>query len=172
MPDITDRIEKQVHLKASPSRVWRAITDTKEFGAWFGCNLQGPWVLNVPVIATYDEPITQEMMDKAAAAVGVKMPPIKDNMTKETFGTAVVIEPETRFAFRCIPFGVEADVDPATAVTTLVEFVLEPKDGGTRLTISESGFDQVPVERRARSFLMNDHGWTIQADNIAKHVSA
>lgn len=167
---VTDRIEKRVFIKASPSRVWRAITDAKEFGAWFGCNLQGPWQLNVPVIATYDEPITQAMMDEAAASVGVTMPPIRDNLVEETFGTAVAIEPETRFAFRWIPFGVEKDVDVATAETTLVEFVLEAKDGGTQLTISESGFDAVPIERRRRAFLLNDHGWTVQADNVRKHV--
>jgi uncharacterized protein YndB with AHSA1/START domain len=87
-----------------------------------------------------------------------------------TFCTVVRMEPERYFSFRWIPFGIDADIDPHNEPTTLVEFRLQPVTEGTELTITESGFEQVPAQRRQRAFLMNDSGWAAQAENVKRHV--
>src|SRR6266571_4837792 len=59
---------------------------------------------------------------------------------------------------------------PGYEPTTLVEFTLEETEGGTALTIVESGFDRIPLGRRAEAFRMNDNGWTGQIKQLAKYV--
>jgi uncharacterized protein YndB with AHSA1/START domain len=86
------------------------------------------------------------------------------------FCTVERIEPEHYFAFRWIPYAIDADADPENEPTTLVEFRLEPAPEGTLLTIVESGFDRVPAHRRARAFRMNEGGWAAQSDNLRKYV--
>ena len=86
------------------------------------------------------------------------------------FCTVESIEPERYFSFRWIPYGIDADVDPETEPTTLVEFRLANAAQGTLLTIVESGFDQVPARRRERAFRMNEAGWAAQAQAIGNYV--
>ena len=81
------------------------------------------------------------------------------------------VEPERYFAYRWHPYAIEPNVDYAAEPTTLVEFRLEEKNGGTTLSIVESGFDRIPLSRRAEAFRMNDGGWTEQMSNIERHVS-
>jgi uncharacterized protein YndB with AHSA1/START domain len=81
------------------------------------------------------------------------------------------IEPEQYFAYRWHPYAIDPSVDYSNEPMTLVEFRLEETDGGTLLTIVESGFDQVPLDRRAVAFRMNDQGWTQQTKNIERHVT-
>jgi uncharacterized protein YndB with AHSA1/START domain len=81
------------------------------------------------------------------------------------------IEPETYFSYRWHPYAIDPAVDYSTEPTTLVEFHLEDSDGGTLLTIVESGFDQIPLACREKAFRMNDGGWTQQLKNIEHHVS-
>ncbi|MGD0053158.1 MAG: SRPBCC family protein [Vulcanimicrobiaceae bacterium] len=155
----TDRIEKTVVLQAPLERVWHAISDAREFGTWFGMALDGPFVAGTRLIGT----IAPTQVDPAVAA------------TQAPFtGTPVVldveaVEPMRRFAYRWSP-----DIGDGGAThmaTTLVTFELEPVDGGTRLTITESGFDAIPLERRATVFAGNDAGWTAQTGLIAKYLT-
>lgn len=146
----TDRIEKKVTLRASRSRVWRAIITAEEFGAWFGVKLQGPFT-------------------EGATVLGKITNPGYDHLTLEI--QIERIEPERYFAYRWHPNAIKTDVDYSSEPTTLVEFRLDDAEGGTILTIVESGFDRIPLARRAEAFRNNSLGWTEQAKNIERHVS-
>lgn len=145
----TDRIEKQIHLKAPVSRVWRALTDYREFGQWFRVNLEGPFV---PGKKTRGR-ITHPGYEHVVMEVLVEK-----------------IEPERLFSFRWHPYAIDPKVDYSKEQTTLVEFRLEQSPAGTLLRVTESGFDKVPVARRDEAFRMNDGGWTAQIKNIEAHV--
>lgn len=165
-------IEKRVTLRAPQARVWRALTDAREFGRWFGVKLEGDFVAGKTVTGIFDEQLNESAILEYQKAIG--LPPSKVRMpaTNEVFCTVDRIEPERYFAFRWIPYGIDAEVDPKNEPTTLVEFRLEEVESGTLLTITESGFDRVPAHRRERAFRMNDGGWTAQAENIRKYVES
>jgi uncharacterized protein YndB with AHSA1/START domain len=148
--NVTDRIEKNVFLRAPRGRVWRAIADAKDFGAWFGVEIAGSFA-------------------EGAAVRGRIKNPGYEHLTMEM--TVVRIEPERYFAYRWHPYAIDPKVDYSAEPTTLVELRLEEVDGGTQLTIVESGFDQIPLARRAEAYRMNDGGWSAQAKNIDRHVS-
>ena len=147
----TDRIEKEIVLRAPRSRVWRALADAEEFGAWFGMRLSGPFAPGARVhgqITLHDHgPVTIEMAIES-------------------------MEPESRMSYRWHPYAVESGVDYSSEPTTLVEFQLEEVSEGTRLTVVESGFDRIPAARRAEAFRMNDAGWKGQLENIARYVAS
>jgi uncharacterized protein YndB with AHSA1/START domain len=156
----TDRIEKKVLLRAPRGRVWRALTDSKEFGQWFGVKFEGPFVENSPL---------------RGAIAPTTVDPEVAKMQKPHEGTAfeiqvVRIEPERLFSFRWHPYAVEPGVDYSAEPTTLVEFVLEETAEGIMLTLSESGFDSIPLARRAKAFQANEGGWRIQAELIQKYL--
>jgi uncharacterized protein YndB with AHSA1/START domain len=146
----TDRIEKQVVLRATPARVWRALADVREFGAWFGAELIG----EITPGATVRMKVAYE--------------------GREVTGTLDIerVEPERLLAFRWHPFAVDPGVDYSQEPKTLVELVLAPVAEGTRLTVTESGFDKLPLARRAKAFEMNSGGWAHQMENIARHVDS
>ena len=146
----TDRIEKQIVLKASPARVWRALSNAREFGTWFGAEFEDDF------------------------APGKEARGKLKFRGKEMVVTFVVerMEPERLLAFRWHPFAIDPTVDYSSEPTTRVELVLTPVPEGTRLTVTETGFDQIPIARRARAFEMNTHGWAQQLENIARHVHA
>lgn len=146
----TDRIEKRVVLRAPRSRVWRALTTTKEFGAWFGVNLEGGFAEGSSVRGR----ITIKGYEHATLEMLVER-----------------IEPERYFSYRWHPYAIDPAVDYSTEPTTLVEFTLEETEGGTALTIVESGFDRIPLARRAVAFRMNDAGWAGQIKNLARYVA-
>jgi uncharacterized protein YndB with AHSA1/START domain len=148
MTTVPNQIEKQIQLKAPRSRVWKAITDAKEFGSWFGVKLEGQFAPSTPIegIVTYkNEPMVFKM-------------------------TVQKIEPEHLFSFHWIPFGVDKTVDYSKEEPTLVELTLEEKNGGTLLKVVESGFDHVPLARRAKAFEMDSEGWGIQMTRIEKYL--
>ena len=157
----TDRIEKRVTLRAPVSRVWRAIADAKEFGQWFGFTFNVGGAPPTP-------PTAPSSLD-GDFEVGKAM---RGTLRGQLDEAAIMarMEPERHFAFRWIPYGIDADADPSGEPTTLVEFRLEPTADGTLLTIVESGFDRVPAHRRARAFLMNEGGWSAQAVHLAEYV--
>jgi uncharacterized protein YndB with AHSA1/START domain len=148
----TDRIEKQIEINAPVSRVWKALTDHREFSAWFGC-------------AQLDTPFAPGKASRGRLNI-----PGYDHLTLEVVVRAV--EPERYFAFNWHPYAVDAKVDYSKEAPTLVEFFLEPVPGGTtRLRVVESGFDKVPASRRAEAFRMNSKGWEGQLKNIDRHVA-
>jgi uncharacterized protein YndB with AHSA1/START domain len=147
----TDIIEKKIVLKAPRSRVWRAIADAKEFGIWFGVELEGSFATG-------------------ARVQGRITVPGYEHVTMEI--TIERIEPERLFSYRWHPYAIDPAVDYSGEPTTLVEFRLEEVAGGTELTVTESGFDRIPAARRAEAFRMNDQGWAEQLKRIERHVSA
>jgi uncharacterized protein YndB with AHSA1/START domain len=165
-----DRIEKQVTLRAPVARVWRAIADAKEFGSWFGFQLDGEFVTGKSITGTFTGQFDEAALVEYQKSRGVTPSKVKLPAGSMVFCTVERIEPERYFSFRWIPYGIDADADPENEPTTLVEFRLEQVAEGTRLTIVESGFDRVPAHRRERAFLMNEGGWTAQAENLRRHV--
>lgn len=161
MKDTTDRIEKKVLLSASPERVWRAITEAEQFGTWFGIEFEGGFVagqrLKGRMVPTKVDP---EIAKSQEAYAGVEFDIFVDR-----------IEPMRLFAFRWHPYELEPGSDPEQEPTTLVTFELEEASGGTMLTISESGFDAVPLEKRAQAFASNEQGWEIQGRLIEQYLS-
>lgn len=147
---VTDRIEKQVELRAPRARVWRALTNAEEFGTWFGVKLLSPFAEG----ATVRGQITHPQYTHVTMEVQVER-----------------IEPERYFAYRWHPYAVDAKTDYSREPTTLVEFTLEDRGDSTALTIVESGFDRIPLARRAEAFRMNEGGWTEQARNIERYVA-
>ena len=149
-PTTTDRIEKQIVLKAPPARVWRALSTAREFGAWFGARLRDDFAPGAIVHGS----VTFEGRD-----IGF------------TFHIERM-EPERLLAFRWHPFAVDPDVDYSQEPMTLVELALAAAPEGTLLTVTESGFDNIPLARRAKAFEMNAGGWAAQLENIARYVHA
>jgi uncharacterized protein YndB with AHSA1/START domain len=146
----TDRIEKQVTLDAPRSRVWRALTEVKQFNTWFGVTLETPFTPGAEVSG----------MIRIRGFENVKMTIWIESM-----------EPERFFSFRWHPYAIEPGVDYSAEPTTLVTFTLEDAGEGTQLTIVESGFDAIPESRRAKAFSMNSSGWNGQAENIRKYLA-
>jgi uncharacterized protein YndB with AHSA1/START domain len=146
----TDRIEKTITLRAPRSRVWRALTVAEEFGEWFRVKLEGPFVEG----ATVRGRITHSGYEHLTMEIMVER-----------------LDPERYFAYRWHPYAINPGVDYSQEPTTLVEFRLEDAAGGTVLTLTESGFDRIPLSRRAEAFRMNDNGWSEQLKNVERHVS-
>jgi uncharacterized protein YndB with AHSA1/START domain len=147
----SDRIQKKIVLSAGLARVWRALSDSAEFGEWFRIKLDGPF-------------------HEGSTTRGKITHPGYEHVTIEM--QVEKLEAERYFAYRWHPYAVDSKVDYSNEPTTLVEFQLEPAKGGTLLTITESGFDRIPAGRRAEAFRMNDGGWNGQIQNIEKHVTA
>jgi uncharacterized protein YndB with AHSA1/START domain len=157
----TDRIEKKVVLRAPRERVWNAISDAKQFGTWFGVEFEGPFVAG----AAMKGRMTPTKVD---GEVAKRQEPYAGMAFDYTIDR---IEPMTLFSFRWHPFAIEPNVDYSKEPTTLVVFQLEEVAEGTQLTITESGFDKIPLERRARAFASNEGGWAIQIELIGKYVA-
>lgn len=147
---VTDRIEKRVVLRAPRSRVWRALTDSREFSTWFGVQLDQPFA-------------------EGATLRGQITHPGYEHLTMEMFIER--IEPERYFSYRWHPHAVDPKTDYSSEPTTLVEFRLEETPDGTALTIVESGFDRIPMARREEAFRMNEGGWTEQLRAVERHVA-
>ncbi len=151
MSTSTDRIEKQIQLRAPRSRVWRAISDHREFGAWFRVDLEGPFA-------------------PGARVAGKITYPGYEHLRFEMFIDRM--EPERLLSWRWHPAAVDPGVDYSSEPTTLVVFELEDAARGTLLKMVESGFDRLPEARRANAFRMNGEGWAEQMKNIERHVAA
>ena len=168
--ETTDRIEKNITFRAPVSRVWRAIADAREFGRWFGVTLEGPFTPGKTIQGTFDGKFDEAAILEHLKSLGLSPSGVKIPSGSSVFCTVERIEPESYFSFRWIPYGIDAEADPEREPTTLVEFRLEPVGEGTHLTIVESGFNRVPLHRRARAFHMNDGGWAAQAENLKQYV--
>jgi uncharacterized protein YndB with AHSA1/START domain len=168
----TDRIEKRVELRAPVSRVWRAISDAKEFGKWFGLILEDEFEPGKKMRGTFRMTLNEDAIIAHQERAGVRPSKVRLPEAGATFCTVDRMEPERYFSFRWIPYGIDAEADVENEPTTLVEFQLEEIAGGTLLTIVESGFDQVPAHRRERAFRMNEGGWSAQSHNLRKYVDS
>jgi uncharacterized protein YndB with AHSA1/START domain len=145
-----DRIQKQIELNAPRSRVWRALTDYREFSEWFGVNLESPFIPG----QTSRGRITIPGYEHVQMEVVVQK-----------------LEPEHYFSYTWHPYAIKPEIDYSKETPTLVEFTLEGTAEKTLLTVIESGFAKLPPHRRAEAFRMNDHGWSEQLKDIERHVA-
>jgi uncharacterized protein YndB with AHSA1/START domain len=156
----TDRIEKKITLRAPRSRVWRAIADAQEFGTWFGVKFDGSFEpgarITGRIVPTKVDPEVAKMQEPYSG--------------REFDFTVDRIEPMRLISFRWHPFAVDPGVDYSKEPTTLVVFELEEVPEGTVLTITESGFDRIPLARRAKAFSSNEQGWQMQTRLIEKYL--
>lgn len=157
-PSSTDRIQKKVHLRAPRNRVWEAISDSKQFGSWFGMKVEGPFTANTTVKAT----IVPTTVDPEVA----KEQKAFEGMPFELYIERV--EPERLFTFRWHPGATQPKPEDPT---TLVCFELEDAADGILLTVTESGFDRIPLARRAEAFAENEGGWAAQMKLIEKYLA-
>ena len=146
---MTDRIEKQIHINAPVDRVWRAISDHREFGTWFKVALDGPFVVGEKTTGKITYP-------------GYEGLPFTAEVKR--------IEAPRLLAFTWVPNAVDPAEDYSGEPQTLVEFKLEPSGDGTRLTVIESGFDAIDPSRRDEAMRSNEGGWAQQVENIRAHV--
>ena len=147
---MSNTIEKRIELKAPVSRVWRAITDHREFGEWFKVDLEGPFV-------------------PGQVARGRITHPGYEHVTWQV--TVKEMQPEKLFSFTWHPYAIDPNVDYSGEPPTLIEFRLEPTATGTLLVVTESGFDNIPAHRRDEAFRMDEKGWAQQVKNIESHVA-
>ena len=157
----TDTIKKQVFLKAPIHRVWRALADSAEFGSWFGMKFYGPFTPG----ATMHGVIVPTTVN---AEVAESQKPYEGTQFEITIDQ---MEREHLFSFRWHPGAVEPDTDYSKEPTTLVEFALETVADGTMLTITESGFDSIPLSRRAKAFSQNESGWNMVVRLIEEYLA-
>ncbi len=160
MNTTADTIEKTLLLRAPLDRVWRAISDSAEFGTWFGVTFEGPFVAGAPLRGR----ITGTKVDPEVAQMQ------KPHEGKPFHIVVEQIEPKRLFSFRWHPYAIEPGVDYSTEPTTLVTFRLVETSEGVQLTLTESGFDQIPLERRARAFAANEGGWGHQMRLISRYL--
>jgi len=145
------RIEKRIHLRAPQAKVWRAITSGKEFSKWFGVEMEGE--------------------GEFAPGAQIWMVTTMEGYAGMRFWVTVEkMEPERLFSWRWHPGAVDPNVDYSKEPTTLVEFHLEAGDGGTWVTVMETGFDQIPLERRAAVYKDNQGGWEYQMKSLTSYV--
>ncbi len=145
----TDRIEKTITLRAPRGKVWRSLTDPAQFGQWFGADLKDPFLPGARVRG----PVTSRGYEHLTMDITIDR-----------------VEPERLFSWRWHPGG-DSNPDPSEPMT-LVVFELEEVPEGTRLTVRETGFDQIPVARRGKAYRGNDQGWTGQVENLRKYLAS
>ena len=146
---VTDRIEKQIVMRAPRAKVWRALTTPEQFSAWFGANVAGPFAPGARVRG----PITHKGYEHLTMDFTIER-----------------MEPERLFSWRWHPYGIDPAVDYSVEPTTLVTFELHDAPEGTLLTVVESGFDAIPAARRETAYRGNEGGWAAQMENIKRHV--
>lgn len=151
MSSTTDSITREIFLNVSRARVWRALADAAEFGTWFGITTNGqPFVAGQTICAKftlrgYEHVSFQMLIDR--------------------------IEPEHVFSYKWHPYAVDAEIDYSSEPMTTVTFELRDAPGGTHLTVTETGFDDLPDHRMPEAFRMNTQGWDEQIQNIQRHVT-
>jgi uncharacterized protein YndB with AHSA1/START domain len=144
-----DRIERKIALRAPRARVWKALTDAGQFGAWFGITLDGPFQVGKTVRGKH---------------------PVKGSGDILVEYTVEKMEPETLFSYRWHPYACEPERDYSLEPKTLVEFRLQDDNGGTLLIVTESGFDKIPADRRDEAFRKNNAGWESQVLKLQNYV--
>jgi uncharacterized protein YndB with AHSA1/START domain len=150
---MSDRIEKQIELKASPSRVWQALTDYREFGEWFGVRLDGPFMPGQLSLGNITYPGYEY----------IKWEALVQSMDPERLFSFTWAQP------RALDRGVYTG-DYSSDPKTLVEFRLEKSGDGTLLRVTESGFNNLPDDYRDEAFRRNEGGWSQQMNNIQAYL--
>ena len=147
---MNNRIEKRLEISAPVARVWRALADHREFGKWFGVKIEAPFAPGQPAVGQMTIPGYEHLKWRVVVQQ---------------------MAPEKLFSFTWHPYAVDPQVDYSAETPTLVEFRLQEIPGGTLLSLTESGFERIPADRRPEAFRRNDGGWSQQMKNIASHVA-
>jgi uncharacterized protein YndB with AHSA1/START domain len=161
MTTTPDRIEKKIVLHAPLQRVWQAIADSKQFGVWFGVSFDRPFIAGTRLMGR----IVPTRVDPEVA----KLQQPYEGKSFQFFVDR--IDAMRSISFRWHPYAVDAGIDYAKEPTTLIVFKLTEVTDGTLLTVSESGFDNIPLARRAKAFTANEAGWAHQMRLIEKYLS-
>ena len=156
----SDRIQKKILLHAPLKRIWNALADSKEFGTWFGMKFDAPFTPGAHMRGTIVP--TKVNADVAKAQQKYEGMPVEITIEK--------MEPERLFSFRWHPYAIEQDVDYSVEPATLIEFVLQETKDGVMLTVTESGFDQIPLARRVKAFTANEQGWGMALKLIEEYL--
>jgi uncharacterized protein YndB with AHSA1/START domain len=151
---MNNTIEKRIELKAPISRVWRALTDYREFGEWFRVKLEGPFIPGQLSRGQMTYPGYEH----------VKWEAVVQKMEAERLFSFTWPQPKSFDK-------ADRPVDYSQEPSTLVEFRLEKTAAGTLLVLTESGFDQLPGDRRLEAFRRNEGGWTQQMKNVENYVA-
>ena len=146
----TDRIEKDVFIRAPRARVWRALSDPTQFSEWFGVKVDTPFT-------------------PGAHVRGAVTHPGYEHLTFDIVIDQVV--PERLISWRWHPHPIDTSTDYSVEPTTLVVFEIEDAPGGTRVKVVESGFDRIPMTRRFEAYRGNEEGWTGQMTSIERYVA-
>jgi uncharacterized protein YndB with AHSA1/START domain len=138
-----DRIERTVQVAAAPERVWAALTTPEGLSAWFG------------------------------SQAGIELRP--GGAAWMTFGNGHKaqmrverVEEPAVFGYTWHIYGLP-DEDPRR---TYVEFTLEPDGAGTRLTVTESGFAQLPEDAYRKAYDGNSQGWVSELGELVSYLDA
>ena len=145
-----DRVDRTIEIRAAPERVWRALTSADELSAWFQVKIDGEIAVGKEIWMTTTHP----------------------DYPGKRFAVRIVEMTPPRFVWQWHPGAVDPQVDYSKEPRTTVTFTLEPAGSGTRLTVSETGFDQISLERRAKVYKDNSQGWTEVVVWIQKYVEA
>ena len=157
---MSDRIEKKILLRATRDRVWRALSDSAEFGTWFGVKFENAFAPGAHLVGFISPTqVNKEVGDAQKAHEGKRFEITIERM-----------EPERLFSFRWHPHAIDPNHDYSAEPTTLIEFTLDDAPEGILLTVTESGFDKLPPARRAEAFTGNEMGWTIMVTSIQAYV--
>jgi uncharacterized protein YndB with AHSA1/START domain len=156
-----ERIEKTILLHAPLARVWRALSDSTEFGNWFGMRFNSPFspgatIKGMIVPTAVNQEVAEAQKPYEGRRFDIKIEQIL---------------PEQLFSFRWHPGAVEPGIDYSAEPTTLVVFTLKEVSDGVQLTVTESGFEQIPLSRRAKAFSANQGGWTMVMKLIEEHLA-
>jgi uncharacterized protein YndB with AHSA1/START domain len=133
------RIDRTIEIKAAPERVWRALTNSKELSAWFQVEIEG----------------------EISPDREVWMTSVHTGHAGQRFLVKVVeMTPPRRFVWQWHPGEVDPAIDYSREPRTTVTFTLEPTAVGTRLSVAETGFDEISLARRAKAHADNTQGWS------------
>ena len=148
MASDTTKIERSTHIAAARERVWQALTDPPQFAKWFGVEFTGNFEPGAKI----------QMTTTPEAYKGIVFDVHVEEVTPYTF------------SWRWHPGMPDPGLDYSKEPMTLVVFRLEEDAGGTRVTVTESGFEQISLTRRAGVFAQNDEGWREQLAGLAGYV--
>jgi uncharacterized protein YndB with AHSA1/START domain len=146
-----DRIDRTIEIQASPERVWRALTNHEELSKWFQVRIEGEIKPGSEVWMTSQHP------DHAGKRWPVRI---------------VELTAPRRVVWQWHPGDMDSAIDYSKAPHTTVTFTLEPSGKGTRLILSETGFDAISLERRAKAVADNSQGWNEVLVWLQRHVEA
>ncbi len=148
---MSDRIEKIIELNAPVERVWKAITDHREFGEWFRVQLDGPFVPGESILGPHHLP--------RLSSTSAGRRPSSAWTSQNSFPSPG--SPTPSIPMSTTPVSRRPSSSSGLEPTAIG---IAPDGHGVRLRRMS------PPHRRAEAFRMNDGGWAEQVRNIKDYV--